>query len=135
MNQIEKHGAIYNIHPTYSTIASDRFSNIIDIKTFKHIRRWYHKGHYYVDFEFNGLHIKLSVHRFVYECFHGIIPEDKMVEHKYIHEIFNCIMPEWLINEKINQGYDYLSRLKLVPRTDEIEDMIIEIPDVIEINI
>ena len=75
---------VYNLHPIYNLYAGSKDGNIINI-----IKRVPHKGNKtprgYLNFCMRkhgqpGLK-GYQVHRFVWECFNGIIPEGKVIDH------------------------------------------------------
>ena len=83
MSKIKMNDCVYSVHPIYDLYASDENGNIINI-----IKKVPIKGKK----EYNGyIHIgvrkyrgKLKMyytHRFVWECFNGIIPEGKVIDH------------------------------------------------------
>ena len=90
MSKIEINNCVYKIHPVYDLYGADEDGNIINIvkkvpmKGVKHttgytmctVRKHAQKGHK-----------TLQVHRFVYECYNGIIPEGKVIDH--INDIKN----------------------------------------------
>ena len=107
MNQITYHGNIYNIHPTYYLYASNKDGHIICINrnvTPIKIHKHKHKNRFY--FYLNAERrdspfvIPITVHRFVWECFNGLMPENGVIEH---------------INDKRNNN---ISNLQLVSQTD-----------------
>ena len=84
MSNIEINNCVYKVHPVYNLYASDENGNIIHIVKqvpctgnkqkngyLCHMVRKHgqngQKGYY--------------VHRFVYECFNGIIPDGKVIDH------------------------------------------------------
>ena len=74
----------YNIHPVYDLYGADEDGNIINIikkvpmKGTKHatgymmcgVRKYAQKGHK-----------SYQVHRFIWECYNGVIPEGKVIDH------------------------------------------------------
>ena len=81
--KIEFCGCWFWIHPIYDLYGSDEFGNIIHI--LKRIPTKGHKNKNYMmcsvrKFGQNGKR-KMYVHRFIWECFHGEIPNDKVIEH------------------------------------------------------
>lgn len=82
MNQIELHGDIYNLHPIYDQYASSK-SQIIDIIKKANIDIHNHKDFLYMNAKRQGspLAIPYTIHRFVWECFNGDIPENSVIEH------------------------------------------------------
>ena len=83
MSKIKMNDCVYSVHPIYDLYASDENGNVINI-----IKKVPNKGNK----EYNGYmqcnvrksggrQKKYSVHRFVWECFNGIIPEGKVIDH------------------------------------------------------
>ena len=65
MSNIEINNCVYKVHPVYNLYASDENGNM-----FCMVRKHGQNGQ-------KGY----SVHRFVYECFNGIIPDGKVIDH------------------------------------------------------
>ena len=84
MTTITINNCVYSVHPIYDLYASDENGNIINI-----IKRVPHKGNK----NNNGYMMcgvrkhgqsgqkTYQVHRFVWECFNGIIPDGKVIDH------------------------------------------------------
>jgi len=84
MNKIEIENCVYQIHPVYDLYAANEAGYIINIVkkdsiksskmntgyTMCNVRRHAQNGYKTV-----------YVHRFVYECFNGLIPKDKVIDH------------------------------------------------------
>ena len=88
MNQIKINNCVYNIHQVYDLYAVDKEGNIINIV--KKVPMKGNKDKYgymlcgvrkYAEKSYKTY----RVHRFVWECFNGNIPEDKVIDH--INEI------------------------------------------------
>ena len=84
MTKIEVNDCVYNIHPVYDLYGSDKDGNIIHI-----IKKTPSKGHHNNKGYMMCMVRKhcqvgqkcMYVHRFVWECFNGIIPGDKVIDH------------------------------------------------------
>ena len=83
MSKIIVDKCVYSVHPVYDLYASDENGNIIHI-----LKKIQTKGNkqrngymgcrirkYYGGFE------SYKIHRFIYECFNGLIPEGKVIDH------------------------------------------------------
>ena len=127
MNQITSRGAIYNLHPIYDSYASDEAGNIFDINKKAHIRGHNHKGYLYINFKNMGLRVQYIIHRFVWECFNGVVPEGSVIEHINNNKRNNTLSNLRLVSQKV-QEYNELEN-------DVIEDIVIEIEDEIVIVI
>ena len=84
MSNIEIENCIYKVHPVYNLYASDENGNIIHLikqEPFKGTRK---KNGYMICMvrrhRQNGQKCYL-VHRFVYECFNGLISDGKVIDH------------------------------------------------------
>jgi len=84
MTTITINGCVHNVHPIYDLYASSENGNVISIiKKVPHGGNKTHRG--YLNFGvrkhgqsgFKGY----QVHRFVWECFNGVIPDDKVIDH------------------------------------------------------
>ena len=84
MNTITIDNIVYNIHPTYKSYAASEHGDIVNIierKPFE-FRKLY-SGHLSFEIkkddesDFKYYH----VNEFVWECFNGIIPKEKMIKH------------------------------------------------------
>ena len=82
MSEIKINKCVYSVHPIYDLYASDENGNVINI-----IKKVPNKG----DKKYNGYMCcsirkyggeqkRYQVHRFVWECFNGIIPEGKVID-------------------------------------------------------
>ena len=84
MSNIEINDCVCKVHPVYNLYASDRNGNIIHLV--KQIPNPGHKlknGYLACMVRKHGQNGQkaYSVHRFVYECFNGIIPDGKVIDH------------------------------------------------------
>lgn len=84
MTKIEINDCVYRVHPVYDSYAADKNGNVINI-----IKQTLQKGNKnyggYLLFSAwkkgqNGIKT-YQVHRFVYECFIGLIPHGKVTDH------------------------------------------------------
>ena len=84
MTKIVIEECVYNIHPIYDLYAADENGNIIHIikkvptKGVKKHNGYMHCG---VRKHAQPSYTTYHVHRFVYECFNGIIPNGKEIDH------------------------------------------------------
>ena len=84
MNKIEIENCVYKVHPIYNLYASDENGNIIHVVKQVPSTGQKHKSGYLIcvvrKHGQNGQK-GYMVHRFVYECFNGIISDGKVVDH------------------------------------------------------
>ena len=83
MSKIEINQCVYSVHPVYDLYASDENRNIIHI-----IKKIPTKGNKkrngYMSCsirKYGGRQKACQIHRFVWECFNGVIPEGKVIDH------------------------------------------------------
>ena len=74
---------VYSVHPIYDLYASDENGNVIHISKKLPIKgAKNHNGYMYCSVrKYGGQQKVYQVHRFVWECFNGIIPEGKVIDH------------------------------------------------------
>ena len=84
MSNIEINNCVYKVHPVYNLYASDENGNIIHlVKQVPSIGQKHKSGYMLCmvrKHRQNGQKC-YSVHRFVYECFNGTIPDGKVIDH------------------------------------------------------
>ena len=84
MNKIEINNCVYKVHPVYNLYASDENGNIIHlVKQVPSIGQKHKSGYMLCmvrKHRQNGQKC-YSVHRFIYECFKGLIPDGKVIDH------------------------------------------------------
>ena len=83
MNTISNNNCVFNIHPIYQNYGSDENGNIINISNPKKFLG-YKTQYGYMQFSIHETNCKRKlyyVHRFVFECFNGKIPDNKLVSH------------------------------------------------------
>ena len=84
MSKIQIKKCVYNIHPVYDLYAADENGNIINIVK-KVPMKWHGRCDGYLQCCVRKYAQKSQktyfIHRFVWECFNGIIPEDKVIDH------------------------------------------------------
>ena len=120
MSKIEINKCVYNIHPIYDLYAADKNGNVMNIvkkvsmKGCKHIT-----GYLYCCVRKHAQKGQktCSVHRFVWECFNGIIPEGKVIDHINNDKEDNRICNLQLVTQKENckksaKDRDYLFAAK-----------------------
>ena len=82
--KIEINNCVYNIHPIYNLYGADKNGYIINIINKKPIKGNINNRGYMISsvrkHAQNGQKTML-VHRFVWECFNGLIPCDKVIDH------------------------------------------------------
>ena len=73
----------YYTHPIYTSYAASKSGKVINCQTMrKLIGRKNYNGYMQIFLKMNNKKQKTNfVHRFVYECFHGIIPDGKVIDH------------------------------------------------------
>ena len=81
MTNIEIENIIYKAHPVYNLYASDENGNIIHLVKQVPNPGQKHKNGYLVCMVRKHGQKNYLVHRFVYECFNGIIPDGKVIDH------------------------------------------------------
>ena len=84
MTTITINKCVYSVHPVYDLYVADSDGNIINIiKKVPHIGNEDHFGYMKCCVRKHGKSgVKgYKVHRFVWECFNGIIPEGKVIDH------------------------------------------------------
>ena len=78
MKKVEIYGSTYFCHPIYDKYATNGFLPIVDIvKKINYFGVEIHDGYSFVKMEKEIY----PLHKFVWECFNGIIPEGKVVVH------------------------------------------------------
>ena len=84
MSNIEINNCVYKIHPVYNLYASDVNGYIIHlVKQVPSIGRKHKNDYLMCVVRKHGQNGQKSftVHRFVYECFNGEIPDGKVIDH------------------------------------------------------
>ena len=84
MSNIKINNCVYKVHPVYNLYASDENGNIIHLVKQVPSPGHKHKSGYLVCIvRKHGQNGQKGyfVHRFVYECFNGIIPDGKVIDH------------------------------------------------------
>ena len=83
MTTITINNCVYSVHPIYDLYAGSEDGNIINI-----IKKVPNKGNKQRDGymrisvrKYGGMQKRYRVHRFIYECFNGVIPEGKEIDH------------------------------------------------------
>ena len=74
---------VYSVHPIYDLYASDENGNVIHIIKKVPIKgAKNHNGYMYCSVrKYAGQQKVYQVHRFVWECFNGVVPEGKVIDH------------------------------------------------------
>ena len=84
MTKIEIENCVYKVHPVYNLYASDGNGNIIHlVKQVPSTGQKHKNGYLFCMVRKHGQNGQKGyyVHRFVYECFNGIIPDGKVIDH------------------------------------------------------
>ena len=84
MSNIKINNCVYKVHPVYNLYASDENGNIIDVvKQVPCTGTKRKSGYLFHMVRKHGQNGQKGyyVHRFVYECFNGIIPDGKVIDH------------------------------------------------------
>ena len=84
MSNIKINNCVYKVHPFYNLYASDGNGNIIHlVKQVPSTGQKYKNGYLFCMVRKHGQNGKKGyyIHRFVYECFNGIIPDGKVIDH------------------------------------------------------
>ena len=101
MSKIEIDNCVYHVDPVCSLYASDENGNIIHIvKQVPFIGKKHKSGYLLCNVRKHGQNGQKGyiVHRFIWECFNGIIPDGKVIDH-VINIKENC--------KKSAKGRDY----------------------------
>ena len=84
MSNIKINNCVYKVYPVYNLYASDGNGNIIHlVKQVPSTGRKHKNGYLFCMVRKHGQNGQKGyyVHRFVYECFNGIIPDGKVIDH------------------------------------------------------
>ena len=83
MTTITINNCVYSVHPICDLYASSKDGNTINI--IKRVpNKGYKKRNGYMQSsvrKYGGIQKRYHVHRFVWECFNGIIPDGKVIDH------------------------------------------------------
>mgnify|MGYP001796519334 CR=1 FL=1 len=83
MISLSINNSLFNVHPIYDLYAADKNGNIINI-TNKVLLKGNKKRNGYLKCSvrgYKGVYKSCHVHRFVWECFNGIIKDGKVIDH------------------------------------------------------
>ena len=82
-SKIEIEKFVYSVHPIYDRYASEKDGNVINIiKKVPRIGTRNNRDYLnYMVRKYGGKQKLYRVHRFVWECHNGIIPEGKVIDH------------------------------------------------------
>ena len=120
-------GKKFFIHPLYKKYAASEDGVIIHVKLGKPRKgNLYHDGYFHI-----GIYIKQEnktkkylSHRFVYECFYGLIEKNKQINHINFIRTDNCIKnlevvsPSENIRKSIrNKNYTFLKDIRKNPKS------------------
>lgn len=84
MIKIEIENCVYRIHPVYDLYAADKDGNVLNIiKMVPYKGNKDHNGYMLCNARKHGQNgrRRYQVHRFVWECFNGVVPKDKVIDH------------------------------------------------------
>ena len=83
MGNIKINNCVYKVHPVYNLYASDENGNIHLVKQVPSTGNKRKNGYLFCMVRKHGQNGQKGyyVHRFVYECFNGIIPDGKVIDH------------------------------------------------------
>ena len=83
MSKIEVNKCVYSVHPVYDLYASDENGNIKHIlKKIPTKGNKQRNGYMGCSIrKYGGRYKSYKIHRFIYECFNGLIPEGKVIDH------------------------------------------------------
>ena len=77
--EIENH--IYNIHPVYDLYAANEDGDIINIVNKKNIGCKQKNGYMLCSVKkYGGIRQTIQIHRFIWECHNGLIPDGKVID-------------------------------------------------------
>ena len=119
MSNIEISNCVYKVHPIYDLYASDKDGNVINI-----IKEVPHLGHksssVYLQCsvrKYSGKYKVYYVHRFVWECYNGNIPEGKVIDHINNNKEDNRLCNLQLLTQQqnckksaINRDYTFVAK-------------------------
>ena len=77
-------GKKYYVHPVYNLYAGNKYGEVIHISRFIPMKGRHHpSGYLLVNVRGSGdrKQTTVRVHRFIYECYHGIIPDGLVIDH------------------------------------------------------
>ena len=82
-NTIIFNGKIYYIHPIYTNYCTRKSGKVFNCKTmYQLIGRNNHTGYHHFTIKTDNKKTKSVIaHRFIWECFHGIIPNGMVIDH------------------------------------------------------
>ena len=84
MTNIEINNCVYKVHPVFNLNASDKNGNIIHlVRQVPNLGQKHKSGYLVCMVRKHGQNGQKTcyVHRFVYECFNGLIPDGKVIDH------------------------------------------------------
>ena len=115
MSKIEINDCVYKLHPVYDLYASDKNGNIINVIKKVPSKGNKHRTGYMMctvrKYAQNGRKT-CYVHRFVWECFNGVVPEGKVIDdindNKEDNRLCNLqLMTQQQNNKKSAKNRDY----------------------------
>ena len=104
MTNIEIKNCVYSVHPVYDLYASDENGNIIHIikKVPDKGKKTYNGYIQCMVRKYGGKQKIYYAHRFVWECFNGLIPEGKVIDHINDDKVDNRLCNLQLLTQQQN---------------------------------
>ena len=105
MTKIEINDCVYNIHPVYDLYGANKDGDIIQIIKKTTIKGNHnHRGYMTCMVRKHGQNGQknIFVHRFVWECFNGLIPDDKVIDHINDNKEDNRLCNLQLVTQQYN---------------------------------
>ena len=98
----------FKVHPLYDRYLANRDGIIINVKVKKPLKVWIKRGYPNIVFKVDSKTQNCYVHRFVYECFHGIIPDRMQVDHINNNKLDNRLGNLQLLSPSENTRKTYV---------------------------
>ena len=104
MSKIGSNDCVYFVHPIFDLYASDENGNVIDIiKKIPNQGIKKNNGYMFCSIrKYGGQQKMYNVHRFVWECHNGLIPEGKVIDHINSNKEDNRLCNLQLITQQQN---------------------------------
>ena len=108
-------GKKYVIHPVYNLYGGNKYGEVVHVSKFTPLKGSFDiNGYQMVTVRASGdqKQTNVKVHRFIYECYHGIIPDGMVIDHIYDirHDNRLCnlqLMTQQQNNKKAVKNHDY----------------------------
>ena len=100
-------------HEVYTRYSADELGNVYGVKGNKLNPILHHTGYIVMTLYNNGLMKQARVHRFVWECFNGLIPESLVINHKNGDKTDNrlCNLELTTNQQNVQHCWDELGRV------------------------